>query len=108
MLLPVGSLKKLKNESQFIKPLPQHMEKAGGHSLDDYPAHFDWREKNVVTPVKSQGNCGSCWAFATAATVESAYAIKYHELRNLSTQQLLDCDFSNGACDGGDVRRAFG
>uniref|UniRef100_A0A914E2T5 Uncharacterized protein n=1 Tax=Acrobeloides nanus TaxID=290746 RepID=A0A914E2T5_9BILA len=107
MLLPIGSVKKYKENSKFIKPLPQHLEKANGHSLDDYPAHFDWREKGVVTPVKSQGNCGSCWAFATAATVESAYAIKYHELRNLSTQQLLDCDFSNGACDGGNVERAF-
>uniref|UniRef100_A0A914E368 Uncharacterized protein n=1 Tax=Acrobeloides nanus TaxID=290746 RepID=A0A914E368_9BILA len=110
MLLPIGSVKKYKENSKFIKPLPQHLEKANGHSLDDYPAHFDWREKGVVTPVKSQaipgaGYCGSCWA--AAATVESAYAIKYHELKNLSSQQLLDCDQSNNGCDGGDDDKAF-
>ncbi len=35
------------------------------------PEKVDWREKSVVSPVKDQGHCGSCWTFATAETVES-------------------------------------
>uniref|UniRef100_A0A915D0S5 Peptidase C1A papain C-terminal domain-containing protein n=1 Tax=Ditylenchus dipsaci TaxID=166011 RepID=A0A915D0S5_9BILA len=77
------------------------------HEINDFS---DWTEdeiKRVVTPVKAQGKCGSCWAFATAATVESAYAVAHKELRSLSEQELLDCNLNNNACNGGNVARAF-
>ncbi|VDM40317.1 unnamed protein product [Toxocara canis] len=74
---------------------------------EEIPDHFDWRPYNVVTPVKSQFKCGSCWAFATVGTVESAYALGTGELRSLSEQQLLDCNLENNACDGGDVDKAL-
>jgi len=64
-------------------------------------ASVDWRTKKVVTPVKDQGQCGSCWAFAVTEVLESAYAIKNGELPVLAPQELVDCDTSSYGCAGG-------
>jgi cathepsin L len=64
------------------------------------PSHVDWREKGVVTPVKDQGQCGSCWTFATAETIESHYALKTGQLAVLSEQQILDCTPNPDQCGG--------
>ncbi|KAJ4967897.1 hypothetical protein NE237_014598 [Protea cynaroides] len=67
----------------------------------EIPTSVDWRTSGAITPVKDQGHCGSCWAFATAAAVESIHYIATGELLNLSPQQLVSCDDSNYGCDGG-------
>jgi len=64
------------------------------------PATFDWRSTNNVTPVKNQGKCGSCWAFAAIATTEAAYSIKNSQTLDLSEQQLTDCCGSTYQCQG--------
>ena len=43
--------------------------------LTDVPALIDWRARGMVNPIKNQGQCGSCWTFATVAVVETHYAI---------------------------------
>ncbi|KAK8814417.1 hypothetical protein WA158_008279 [Blastocystis sp. Blastoise] len=75
---------------------------------DNLPESVDWREKNAVTPIKNQGECGSCWAFSTVGSIEGAYAVKTGKLYNLAEQQLVDCDTRDHGCWGGKQTWAFG
>nr|CAD2171780.1 unnamed protein product [Meloidogyne enterolobii] len=65
------------------------------------PKQWDWREKGVVTHVKNQLNCGSCWAFSVVGMVETMHAIHNGTLVRLSEQQLIDCDSAENGCEGG-------
>ena len=71
-------------------------------------AAVDWREKNAVTPVKDQGDCGSCWTFSSTGALEGQYAIKNGTLKSFSEQQLVECVNMCGGCDGGDYTIVFG
>jgi cathepsin H len=76
----------------------------------DIPTGYDWVNTGAVTPVKDQGNCGSCWTFSTIGAMESHWNI-LGKGRNItfSEQQLVDCawDFENFGCDGGLPSQAF-
>mmetsp|Transcript_107500 Transcript_107500/g.131163 ORF Transcript_107500/g.131163 Transcript_107500/m.131163 type:complete len:427 (-) Transcript_107500:69-1349(-) len=77
---------------------------------------WDWRYDSddvVVTPVKNQGHCGSCWAFAATATVESAVAIATGLLTILAPQPMVSCAANprhcggTGGCDGATAQIGF-
>jgi cathepsin H len=77
----------------------------------ELPTSVDWRIYGVVSPVKNQGQCGSCWSFSTTGALESHWALQTgtRPPPDLSEQQLVDCAgaFNNFGCNGGLPSQAF-
>ncbi|XP_068625230.1 cathepsin K-like [Battus philenor] len=76
---------------------------------DELPLNYDMRIDGVISHVKNQGACGSCWAFSSTAAVEGALARSNGgKVYDLSEQSLIDCAWeSNNGCNGGDLAGTF-
>jgi C1A family cysteine protease len=63
---------------------------------------FSWRDR--MTPVKDQGDCGSCWAFATTGVLEANEILFAGQgVLDLAEQQLVNCTpnpYGSDNCDG--------
>ncbi|CAF3825991.1 unnamed protein product [Rotaria sp. Silwood1] len=91
------------SDDWFDKLLNQERD---NNDTNPLPNVFDWRTKNVVSPIKNQGRCGSCYAFASVAVLETVYAIKINaeNVTEFSPQQIVDCsseEYDNSGCFGG-------
>jgi len=82
-------------------------------STSDSPSSFDWRDHGVLTPVKDQSSCGSCWAESAVENIESVTFIKANSSGSataptpLSVEQVIECDANDYACYGGYPSGAF-
>jgi len=73
------------------------------------PRTKNWVDEGIVSRVKNQGRCGSCWAFAAVGALEAHYKKRHGKPVEFSEQQLLDCSYAYGnyGCNGGFPARAF-
>jgi len=79
-------------------------------TTEEAPKELDYRKQGFVTKVKDQGQCGSCWAVSVTESIESQWIMagkaKADDLA-LSMQQIVDCDDSDGGCNGGEPGSAY-
>lgn len=74
---------------------------------DSLPTYVNWVEAGATTPVKNQGQCGSCWAFSAAEEVESQWIMQGNSIWPFSPQQIASCVTDCYGCGGGDTVYAY-
>jgi cathepsin L len=114
------STKDMRNYNGYSKSLKQAHKPTNlkDHNIQmrpvsDLPREVDWRKEGIVSAVKDQGHCGSCWAFGATGTLESSIARATGLLFSLSPQQIASCAPNpdscggTGGCMGGTAEIAF-
>ena len=71
--------------------------------IKDLPTDWDWSESSVevVTPMKNQGQCDSCWAFSMTDALEGVLAVGHGWTQTMSEQRILDYSTWGSGCQGG-------
>ncbi len=101
-LFPLETFKKMLGSKLDPAKIPAE---EPAFSLDEVrrqglPSSYDWRSQNIMTGIRNQGSCGSCWAFAAVGVFESLIKMMDDKSVNLSEQHVVNC-VSSGGCDGG-------
>jgi len=94
--IPLDEYAKLQAEQQQAASASAVAAAVAAGTAATTPASFDWRDKGLVTPIKFQGECRSCWAFAAAAAIETLWAQKTKVLLDVSPQAFIDCQNTAG------------
>lgn len=106
VLTPERRFMRLGNHKPFIDPAEVALYEYESRTI---PNIIDWKNvnnKNWLTPVKDQGDCGSCYVFAPVAVIESIYKIEEDQAASnpdLSEQHVLDCEVVGNCREGGFV-----
>jgi cysteine peptidase B len=97
-------------ETYLMKNLSMPLFKAGEAKVWNAPSKslalptsYSWQSKGGVTPVKNQGQCGSCWAFSATEAIESQWFLagKVNPIAQFSPEQIVQCDPYDAGCNGG-------
>ncbi len=81
-------------------------------SANTFPSSYDLSTagpngSSLITSVKDQGSCGSCWTFASMAAIESQWIKQGLGSYDLSENNLKNCHgFVSGPCDGGNIYKS--
>jgi C1A family cysteine protease len=94
-------------EQMYLRPIESPKEVVVDTQKSTAPDSIDWRTQGAVTPIKDQGQCGSCWAFSTTGGMEGCVKIASGSLISMSEQQLVDCDKTSYGCNGGLMTNAY-
>jgi hypothetical protein len=94
----------------LIRPWEAHQRSGSLQSLVKTDDSFDSRDKwgSLILPVRDQGDCGSCWAFAVAETTGDRVGIEGLSSNVYSPQDLVSCDTDDLGCGGGRVSVSWG
>jgi C1A family cysteine protease len=84
-----------------------HPNQRRASQCDPNARSFNWRDVGMVTPIRDQKDCGSCWAFASSAVFESSSLIENNSTRDVSEQDVMDCAVSWSGCEGANWSDAF-
>ena len=85
--------------------LPKKLHAVPGNATNT--ASVNWCTSGACTPIKNQGQCGSCWAFSATEQLESDYFLTYGTLKTLAPQQIVSCDTASNGCGGGNPINAW-
>ena len=82
------------------------------HEASLLPKSFDWRDingTNYVSPIRNQGSCGSCYAFASMALAEARVRVQTNNKKKpvFSTQDIVECSSYSQGCEGGNKKVQF-